>query len=149
MARPRTPSSILDARGSFIQHPERTRDGEPTDDSTLGNPPKYLSKEEKKVWKELSSELLPGVAKRSDRTAFATLVKLATKQRLGTLTLSAERTQLIALCGQFAMTPASRSKVSVQAPKKSGLQAFLDKQKQMQSQPVPVMPVPAPSTLPS
>jgi phage terminase small subunit len=146
LGRPRTPTSILDAKGAFIHDPQRARPAEPNDDSKLGGPPKYLTDVEKKVWRELARQILPGVAKRSDRTAFETLVRLATKQRLNTLINSTDRAHLMSLYQQFAMTPASRSKVAVEAPKQSALDKYRSKPRSIQP-PTGTFPIPAPTSV--
>ena len=81
MGRNLTPTAILDAKGTFIANPQRSREAEPSGNRPLGSPPKYLAAEEKKIWKELAKELLPGVAFQSDRTAFELLVRLTYKMR--------------------------------------------------------------------
>ncbi|HLX83799.1 MAG TPA: hypothetical protein VKR59_07865 [Terriglobales bacterium] len=74
----------------------------------------------------MKRDLLPGVAKKSDRHAFETLVLLKLRER-GGLILAADRGQMITLYAQFGLTPASRSKVSVPAAPKSSLSDFLNK----------------------
>ena len=43
------------------ENSDRKRSAEPTTDQPIGNPPTYLSKDEKKIWKELTKQSLPGV----------------------------------------------------------------------------------------
>jgi hypothetical protein len=124
MGRPCTPTAVLDARGSFLKNPGRKRLNEPTTDRPLGDPPTHISHEQSAVWLDLADELLPGVGKRSDRTAFELLVRLVAKMRDGTQRMS-EMTAMVSLLGQFAMTPSSRSKVAVEKPAESSLSAFL------------------------
>lgn len=126
MARNRTPTSILDAKGAFAKNPNRARPNEPTTDQPIGNPPSYLSKEEKKIWKERVKQAIPGVLKFSDRTAFELLVRLDNTMRNDRANMKvSEMSLLVSLCSKFAMTPADRSKVNVEQPKKSNLQMFL------------------------
>src|SRR5580692_10306016 len=130
MARPRTPTEILDARGSFLtgQNPARAREreNEPKPERPLGSPPKHLSPELKKLWKEIAKRIAPGVAKESDRDAFELMVRLTHNMRMNDILMkAADRTALISLWGRFAMTPADRSKVSVEAPKGSALDRFM------------------------
>ena len=128
MARNRTPTSILDAKGSFLTHKNRLRPDEPVTVKPLGNPPAYLSKEEKKVWKETVKEAAPGVLFESDRTAFELLVRLKSKMiHEYSSMMAADKAQLVSLCSRFAMTPADRSKVSVNKPAQSSLQQFLNR----------------------
>lgn len=128
MGRPRTPTAVLDAKGAFIKDPQRKRPNEPNTDRPLGKAPEHLDAKEQALWNEIRKRLLPGVAKRSDRDAFESLVLLKSRERLG-LILPAERGQLISLYGRFAMTPSDRSKVFVDTKPKSSLSDFLNKNK--------------------
>lgn len=139
---PRTPTAVLDARGAFINHPERKRESEPQDDRPLGGPPKYLTKSQKKVWKELATQLMPGVGKFSDRTPFEMLVRLTDRLRQGLMTKSADMLALIQICGRFGMTPVDRSKIAVEAAPKSKLEQFLNRPK-FQQPAIPEHPVPS------
>lgn len=127
VGRTRTPTAILDAKGSFIGKPSRRRAAEPTTDRPLGNPPTALSKDEKKVWRDLAKQALPGVLFESDRLMFAVLVRLAAKFYSGVPMMAAETAQMIQLSSKFALNPADRSKVSVEQPKQSALAAFITK----------------------
>jgi phage terminase small subunit len=143
MARNRTPTAILEAKGSYIINPERKRDAEPKGGGPLGGPPKYLMDEEKKIWKEIAKRLPNGVAFESDRDSFEMLVRLTHVMRYSgkTLTLadeseftvpdmkSAERATLISLWSRFAMTPSDRSKVSVDKEPDDEFQSFMARKK--------------------
>ncbi len=99
---------------------------EPTTDQPIGNPPTYLSKDEKKIRKELTKQSLPGVLKFSDRASFELLVRLTSTMRSNYANMRvADKSLFVSLCSRFALTPADRSKVNVEQPKKSNLQAFL------------------------
>ena len=82
MARPRTPTSILEGRGVFVNHPERRaqRANEPVPSAELGNAPKHFGKDEKRIWKELVQIALPGVLSNSDRWIAETLCILMARQ---------------------------------------------------------------------
>lgn len=84
-----------------------------------------MSDEEKKIWKQLAKECLPGVVKQSDRTAFTLLVKLATKLYNNEEMRVGEMAVMISLCSRFALTPADRSKVAIEQPKESALDSFI------------------------
>lgn len=127
MGRMPKPTAILDAKGSFITHPERRRPKEPAVDKPLGSPPKHLAAPQQKAWKELAKQMPPGVARHSDRIAFEMMAVLLCKFRAGTA-MAAESSQLLNLCARFGMTPADRTKVSSsEAPKQSKLSAFLSR----------------------
>lgn len=125
MSRNRTPTAILDAKGVFQHDPQRKREDEPTTDRPLGSAPRRLSPEEKEVWKDLADQALPGVVMYSDRNMFEMLVVLTTKFRSRGPMMAAERNLMVSLSSRFAMTPADRSKVSVEKPKQSQLSKFL------------------------
>ena len=77
MGRIPIPTEILDTRGSFLKHPERRRPNEPYETRPLGSPPKYLSDEAKKLWKEIAHNLPPGVGS----AGVGTLVSLSLGRR--------------------------------------------------------------------
>lgn len=134
MSRPRTPTELLDVRGSFLVHPSRedARKNEPTSNRPLGDPPERLDAEVQAVWHEVAAQMLPGVCKESDRTMFEALCRLIYKMRVGTIRIM-ELSALTSLCGRFAMTPADRSKVAVDASPSSALTRFLAKQSSSQT----------------
>lgn len=61
MARPRTPSNVLELRGSFVTHPERRRQDAPGAGPFNPEPPLTLTGEEQAAWREIVAEL-PRVA---------------------------------------------------------------------------------------
>ena len=128
MGRNPTPTAILETRGSFIQNPSRKRPDEPTTTQPLGPAREHLSHDEQDIWNEVSQQLLPGVGKISDRIAFEALVILIAKMRAGTLK-AVELMSVVSLCARFGMTPADRSKIVVEQPKKSSLDSFLNRNK--------------------
>jgi len=140
MGRNMTPTAIQDAKGYFITHPERKRSDAADTGRPLGAPPKHLTEGEAELWKEIKKDLLPGVAKKSDRHSFETLVTLKMKERAGII-LAADRGQLITLYSHFGLTPASRAKVSVPAAPKSSLQDFLKKSRAVPAPTEPTAPV--------
>jgi hypothetical protein len=124
MGRPTQPSAISDAKGYYLKHPERKPVGEPVVTKPLGGPPKHLTEDEKKLWREFARMVPYGVAKFSDRWAVEKLVRLFAKERKGTIRV-AEGGQLLALFAKFGLTPSDRTKVSVEVPKESALAKFL------------------------
>jgi len=77
----------------------------------LGLAPRHLTKEEKKVWYELSAIVPIGVAEASDRWAFELLVCLMRKFRSGYVK-AGEVTQISNLLARFGMTPADRGRAN-------------------------------------
>jgi hypothetical protein len=87
-----------------------------------------MSKAEKATWKELASQVLPGVVFASDRLMFALMVRLATMLCCNQPMSGVEMGTLVSLGSRFALTPADRSKVTVEKPRESSLDAFIKKQ---------------------
>src|SRR5438128_10703356 len=144
MGRTPVPTEILDSRGAFLKHPERRRPNEPYETRPLGSPPKHLSDEAKKLWKEIAHNLPPGVGKVSDRHAFEMLVRLMAKERADSINNN-ERGQLIKLLGSFGMTPADRSKISIDSTALDEFQQFLIKPKPVRpTRPTSDKPAPVP-----
>jgi hypothetical protein len=108
----RTPTAILEARGSFINHKNRkdARAGEPIVTKKLGSPPKIFTDEQKKLWREFAKVVPEGVATYADRWAVEIVVSTMAKFRAGTIT-GAETSQLTSLLSRFGLTPADRSRV--------------------------------------
>ena len=112
MARPRTPTNILDARGSFDKHPERRRE-EPEPAGELGEPPNSLRAAEKRVWYELQENAPKGVLTAGDRFAVELICVLMREFRAKPSEFTAAKyTRLHGLLGSVGLTPADRSKVS-------------------------------------
>jgi len=57
MARPRTPTAVLELRGAFKNHPSRLKDRkyEPLVTTALPEPPKYLTTATTAAWQEMKS----------------------------------------------------------------------------------------------
>lgn len=119
MARPRTPTNVLDARGAFKKHPERAR----TDAQTagpLGRPPAHVKGEVLKAWKEICKSAPLDVLTVSDRLALELAANLLAQFRTDAVDFPAAKlVRLEALLGKFGMTPADRAKVGgkKEAPK--------------------------------
>ena len=116
MARPRTATNLLDARGSFQKNPQRKaeRAEEPTDLEPLGDPPAGLSEREYEMWSEVVTVMHKGVVYEVDRFAVELAVRLITKMRYRFNDMTAaEMGRLQGVLGQLGMTPADRSKVQV------------------------------------
>src|SRR6202035_766907 len=108
----RTPTAILERRGSFISHKNRkeARAGEPVVTKKLGSPPKTFTDEQKKLWREFAQMVPAGVASYADRWAAEIVVCAMAKSRAGTIS-GAETAQLTSLLSRFGLTPADRSRV--------------------------------------
>jgi hypothetical protein len=151
MGRNNTPTAILDARGTFLKHPEYERLNEPQGSALSKTPPKDFTIEQKKLWKELMRMLAPGVAQSSDLWALRHLVMLEAKSRDPNINFKdCEHRLLLSYLDIFGLSPAARSKVSVPAAPKSKLATFLSQPqaKQPSAVPIPIL-LPSPDSLPN
>jgi hypothetical protein len=115
MARPRTPTATLEARGAFVKDPQRKRQDAPPR-GPLGEPPAHLSAELQAVWCELRDYMPEGVATAGDRASFEDLVCLKYERRTDPKFSMAKQAQLNWLYSHFGMTPSDRSKVHAAKP---------------------------------
>jgi len=113
MSRPRTPTAILEARGSFVHNPGRkaARANEPMPNGQLGRPPEHLTDDEKRFWRELTRLAPPGVLTNSDRWFVEMTVRLMARVRHGTAR-TMEFGQLVQCLAKMGLSPADRSRVS-------------------------------------
>lgn len=127
MARPRTPSNVLELRGAFKTHPERARHNEPKPAKDVGAPPRHerFTPEHQAIWKEIKKSAAAGVLTVSDRITLEALCYLVLEMRQDPAGFSAAKySRMEALLGKIGFTPADRSKVSV--PSKKPTNAFSD-----------------------
>jgi phage terminase small subunit len=110
MARPRKPTALLEAKGSFDRDPARRRK-DPVTTGELGPAPAHLDIDQKKVWRELSALLPIGVARNADRFSFELIVSLMYRQRTEGLSGS-ELSSLVSLLSKFGLDPSNRAKVA-------------------------------------
>ena len=138
MARPRTPTAILQASGAFKKNPQRAREREhePQYEKGLGEPPPSLSDAAKEVWREVAPRLEEeGSVVRVEREPFACYcqavaivqecqrdieergVTISTSrglQKNPAVSIQREFMANVArLASEFGLTPASRSKVKL------------------------------------
>lgn len=120
MARPKTPTAILEARGAFKTHPERRadREGEPEITEPLGDRPQDLPIAVAVVWDELVDNAHKGVLCKADRPIVEIAARLFAEFRARGADMEAAKIgRLQAALSELGMTPASRSKVK--APSKA------------------------------
>ena len=127
MARPRTPTKVLEARGAFKTHPDRKRPGEPEVHTPLGQPPAHMTELERACWFEVTDLAPMGVLTSADAWAVETASCLMAEFRTLKSDFPASKmARLSAFIGQFGMNPADRAKLSIEKPKDvnpfSGLQ---------------------------
>jgi phage terminase small subunit len=118
MARTPKPTRLLELSGTLKDHPGRyaNRNTEPKPDQPLGIAPTYMTKEQKKIWKELAGMVVPGVLTKSDRWAVEMAVTLISQLRDGTIN-GQKMSILTGLLARLGLTPSDRSKVNVVPPK--------------------------------
>lgn len=124
MARTRKPTAIMEASGAFDRDPARRRI-DPETTGELGDPPRHLTPDNKKIWKEIAASLPVGVAKNADRMAFEVLVGLMHRFRNADLS-GAQLSSLTGLLSKFGLTPASRASVATPASTKEGSNPFTE-----------------------
>ena len=118
MARPRTPTNVLELRGAFKRHPERKRPDEPKPTRAIGECPDRLDDGERAAWDEIVSTCCPGVLTNADRLAVEIAARLlAESWEAGREFDDVRRRQLSVLLGQFGMNPSDRTKLRVEPPK--------------------------------
>ena len=113
MARPRTPTNVLELRGSFIKDPQRKRLNEPKPNGEIGKH-STGSTELEKIWDELVASCAPNVLTNADRISLEIAVHYLRQFRLDPANFSNERARiLIGLLSKFGMTPSDRAKLSI------------------------------------
>lgn len=140
MARPRTPTTVLELRGSFKKDPQRKkeRENEPVVTEPLGPPSEFLTDRAKEIWDEIVDECPDGVLNKSHRKIVDELCIAAENiQAAYRFELADEpseeqealfvksRDMMIKWCvryekclGLLGMTPADASRVSAPKPPK-------------------------------
>ncbi len=123
MPMPRKPTNILEMTGALKKNPKRYKDreNEPENINAIRKPPAHLSKDEKAAYREIIKLSIPGVLGESDALAVemaaCLLVKCRGQYEIDGEIIHAsatEQNQFYKYLNQFAMTPADRSKISVQ-----------------------------------
>jgi hypothetical protein len=99
--------------GATKKNPQRFTDRKraPQPIAELGKPPKHLTADEKKAWKEIEKQVPPGVLGNTDRIAVEIAAKLLVRFRTGLLLKASEVSCLVSLLARFGMTPADRNKI--------------------------------------
>lgn len=119
MARPRTATNILDARGAFQKDPQRKRPDEPKPKTKFRkNAPAHLTAEQRSVWKELVRQIPAGVLTGADAAVVEiTVVLFAQFRELGACMPAAQLTRMCALMGRLGLDPSGRASLVVPVEK--------------------------------
>ena len=126
MARPRTPTNVLDARGAFDKNPNRKRE-DPEVAGPLKAAPAHFTDDQVGIWKELVKAAPKNVVTESDRFALEIATLLLQQFRNDPVDFTAAKlVRLETLLGKFGMTPSDRAKVAGPVQKKPGSNPFSD-----------------------
>jgi hypothetical protein len=118
MGRPRTPTKVLDARGSFKKDPQRKREGEPEVKDPIGAAPEDFNDEQREAWNEIVTTAPIGVLTAADGVAVELASKLLADSRTNWDKFpSSMLTRLQSMLGQFGMNPSERSRLNIGKPK--------------------------------
>lgn len=122
MARPRTPSNVLEMRGAYKKDPQRRRKDEPEAVAGIGHAPSYFEPDQVSAWDEIVGRCHAGVLCDADGLAVEQAALLLSMSRKPIVVLpngemskpmrSSDRVMLIGLLARFGMTPSDRSKVA-------------------------------------
>ena len=117
MARPRTPTNVLQLRGAFKKDPQRARarQNEPEPKAGIGSAPDWMAADAKAAWDYLVSIALPGVLGDSDRAYLEVAAELlALKRRVGLENIKAAKLGLLdRMLSKLGLNPADRSRVTI------------------------------------
>ena len=121
MARPRTPTNVLEMRGSFDKNPQRRsdREGAPIVKKPLGTVAAHLTLEQKKCWKEIAKITPKGVLTEADRITVELAACLLAEFREDPAGFSgAKLARLEAITGKMGLNPSDRTKINIGTEKK-------------------------------
>jgi hypothetical protein len=115
MSRPRTPTKLLELKGSFKKNPGRARSDEPVVTESLGSVPGELSDAEIMAWNEIVAYSPMGVLTQADTIEVELAARLLAKIRADfeNVNITGLR-HLHTVLGKFGMNPSDRSKLGVE-----------------------------------
>ena len=117
---PKTPTAILERRGSFDRNPQRRPKAEPKPRGKIGDPPEHFNAAEVDCWNEIIQYSPRGVLTSADRfhleQAARFLANLRAKAKGRKALTGGEIKSFVTLFGLMGLNPSDRSKVSVIDP---------------------------------
>ncbi len=122
MGRKKLPKNVHILNGTAKKNPKRmrARGNEPEITKHLGNPPRWLNKEEKAAWREIKKQCIEGVLGFSDRIAVEMASRLLVKCRglavfegVVIEASASEQKLLQSYLASFGMSPADRTKINL------------------------------------
>jgi hypothetical protein len=112
MARLRTPTEQLRAKGAFAKDPQRSRNDPPTA-GPIGSWPAHLKLNERAVWDEIVTLAPEGVLTSADRLGVEQLARMIAKARLDEEINLKQDARIGWWLARFGMTSVDRAKFSV------------------------------------
>lgn len=111
MARPKTATSLLEARGAFLLHPERKRAGEPVVTAPFRpEPPDHLKPDQAACWREVVGMVPAGVLTGADHIIVEIVCCLLTQFRRDPDEFLASRlTRLTSEMSKIGLSPSARA----------------------------------------
>lgn len=119
MARPRTASNILDARGAFRKNPNRARPNEPKVKGAFRKtPPKRLLGLQKDAWRELVKAVPAGVLTGADHLVMEIIAVLLAEFWTNPADMDTTRiTRLHAMMARFGLDASGRASLTIEKPR--------------------------------
>ena len=113
MARPRTATAILEARGAFVKDPKRNRADPVVSDPFPKVAPSHLDPLEVKCWHNLREATPDAVLTGADVETLTVAARLLAESYKDFGAMATARIgQLISIMGKFGMSPADRAKLA-------------------------------------
>ncbi len=123
MGRPRTPASVLEARGSFKKDPQRRRQ-DVVCDEPIGKPPAFLNEAERVCWLQIVADAPAGVLTKADSLIVEVTARLMAKVRKDGAK-AGDRSQLILCLSKLGMTAVDRSRVTARKEETNAFAEFM------------------------
>jgi hypothetical protein len=117
MARPRTPTAVLELKGAFKKNPirKKEREGEPVVEGAIGQPPKHMGEVARAIWRRVAKSA--HWLTEADRCAFEIYCGLKAEAEVDLTEMQASRISLLnKYQNDLGLTAVARSKVK--APEK-------------------------------
>jgi hypothetical protein len=118
MAKRKTPTRVLELRGSFKNNPNRQREREPEVTDSLSAPPDDFIPAEAKAWHMIASKAPMGVLTDADWPSVVMAAKLWAEFMADSAGFNTARlTRLHRILGDFGMNPSDRASLNIPKPK--------------------------------
>ncbi len=120
MARPLTPTSIMELKNAFKKNPQRKRESAPEPRAVfIPDPPKHLTDTQRNTWCEIVKIVPEGVLADADAIHVELCACLLSEFRVSKGTMDTTRiTRLEALLGKLGLNPSARAGMSIKGPRK-------------------------------